>query len=383
MTGYSVIAIARKEFFDQLISRKFLLILGILLIVSVIGILNGISDYNASVTSYNNLQQSALGSGGSVSPVDQYMKQKPSVLLVFFQIGITFELIGGILGIAMGFDLITKEKERKSLKILLAHPVYRDQVINGKTLGGIAAIILALGCTTAVSLAILLLFGIVPTPSEMLPILVFYTATFLLIFSFFAIAILMSTLCEESGQSLVYTLIIFVTLGSFIPALFLSPLVMEMVIGQAPEMPVMTAYPTEKLANPADQAAETKRIQKENREALERYGQQNLEYKERVTWWINNQVLLSPTNNYARISAFMTNPTAMSERLYGLTGAGTSGGINDDDKKVLVTYKSRKVIDLDVYSVLAMLTGNLTALLVLPAVFFGLAYVRFMRMDIR
>jgi ABC-type transport system involved in multi-copper enzyme maturation permease subunit len=79
----------------------------------------------------------------------------------------------------------------------------------------------------------------------------------------------------------------------------------------------------------------------------------------------------------------MTNPTAMSETLYGLTGAGTSGGMNDDDRTILVTYKSRKIVDFDVYSILAMLTGNLTALLVMPAVFFGLAYVRFMRMDIR
>ncbi len=383
MRGSSVIAIAKKEFFDHLISRKFLLILGILLIVSVIGILNGVSHYNTSVTSYNNLQQSVSGSGGPVSPVDLYMKQKPSVLIVFSQIGIMFELIGGILGIAMGFDLITKEKENKSLKILLAHPVYRDQVINGKTLGGIAAIVLALGCTMAVSLAILLLFGIVPNLSEMLPILVFYAATFLLIFSFFAIAILMSTLCEESGRSLVYTLIIFVTLGSFIPALFMSPLVMEMVIGQAPEMPELTAYPTENLANPADHAAETERIQKVNREALERYGQQNQEYKERVTKWADTQYLVSPTNNYGKITTFLTNPMGMSEMLYGLTGAGTSGDMNKDDKEILVTYKSRKIIDLDLYSVLAMLAGNLTALLVLPAVFFGLSYVSFMRMDIR
>ncbi|HUU74576.1 MAG TPA: ABC transporter permease subunit [Methanoregulaceae archaeon] len=383
MMGSSVIAIAKKEFLDHIRSRKFLLIFGILLIVSVVGILNGVSDYNTSVTSYNNLQHSVSGSGGPVSPVDLYMKQKPSVLLVFYQIGVMFELIGGILGIAMGFDLITKEKESKSLKILLAHPVYRDQVINGKTLGGIAAIILTLGCTMAVSLAILLLFGIVPGLSELLPILVFYAATFLLIFSFFAIAILMSTLCEESGRSLVYTLIIFVTLGSFIPALIMSPLVMEMVIGQAPEMPMMTAYPTEKLANPADHAAETERIQKENREARERYGQQNQEYKERATILADAQYLVSPTNNYGKITTFLTNPMGMSEMLYGLTGAGTSGDMNKDDKEILVTYKSRKIIDLDLYSVLAMLAKNFTALLVLPAVFFGLAYVSFMRMDIR
>jgi len=382
MTDNGVIAIARKEFFDHLISRKFLLILSILLVVAVLGILNGISDYDASVTSYNNLQQSVSGSVGQVSPVDLLMKQKPSVLIVFYQMGLVFEVIGGILGIAMGFDLVTKEKESKSLKILLSHPVYRDQVINGKTLGGIAAILLALGCTMAVSLAILLLFGIVPELSEMLPILVFYIVTFLLIFSFFAIAILMSTLCEESGRALVYTLIIFVALGSFIPALIMSPLVMEKVIGQAPEMPEMTAYPKEDPANSAGQAAEMERIQKENSEKWERYSEQNQEYVAKQIKWADTRDLFSPTNNYAKISAFMTNPGVMSQMLYGTNGM-SSGNPNGDDQDIMVSVMSQKIVDLDFYGILAMLATNITALLVLPAVFFGLAYVCFMRMDIR
>jgi ABC-2 type transport system permease protein len=382
MTDNGVIAIARKEFFDHLISRKFLLILGILLVVAVIGILNGISDYGASVTSYNNLQQSVSGSVGQVSPVDLLMKQKPSVLIVFYQMGLVFGVIGGILGIAMGFDLVTKEKESKSLKILLSHPVYRDQVINGKTLGGIAAIILALGCTMAVSLAILLLFGIVPDISELLPIMVFCAVTFLLIFSFFAIAILMSTLCEESGRALVYTLIIFVTLGSFIPALIMSPLVMEKVIGQAPEMPEMTTYPKEDPANSAGQAAEIERIQKENSEKWESYNQQNQEYVAKEIKWADNRELFSPTNNYAKITTFLTNPRVMSEMLYGTMGM-SSGNPNGDDQDIMVSVMSQKIVDLDFYGILAMLTGNIVALLIFPCVFFGLAYVSFMRMDIR
>ena len=59
MTDLGVIAIAHKEFFDHLRSRKFLLILGILLVIAIIGILNGIADYNTSVTAYNNLQTAA------------------------------------------------------------------------------------------------------------------------------------------------------------------------------------------------------------------------------------------------------------------------------------------------------------------------------------
>ena len=55
MTDSGAIAIAKKEFFDHIRSRKFLLILGILLVIAVIGILNGIADYTASVAAYNNL----------------------------------------------------------------------------------------------------------------------------------------------------------------------------------------------------------------------------------------------------------------------------------------------------------------------------------------
>ena len=55
--------------------------------------------------------------GGSSLPAYlEYMFVKPSVLLVFYKMSLLFIMIGGILGIAMGFDLITREKESKSLK---------------------------------------------------------------------------------------------------------------------------------------------------------------------------------------------------------------------------------------------------------------------------
>ena len=381
MTGTNVIAIAKKEFFDQLISRKFLLVLGILLIIAVIGILNGISDYDTSLANYNDLQQSVSQTGGILSPAGLNMEEKPSVLLVFYQMSTLFMVIGGILGIAMGFDLVTKEKESRSLKILLAHPVYRDQVINGKALGGIGAIFLALVCTMAVSLAVLFLFGIVPEPSELLPILFFCAATFLLIFSFFAIALLMSTLCEESGRSLVYTLIVFIVLGSFVPAVITSPLVMDLAIGPAPDMPKIATSSTENPENPANQAAEAEQVQKQNFEAWEEYSRLSQEYVAKQIQWADMQYLFSPINNYGKITTFLTNPDAMSEMLYGTTGM-MSGGINTE-QDISVSVMSRKIVDPDFSGILAMLAGNIVALLVLPGIFFGLSYVSFMRMDIR
>jgi ABC-2 type transport system permease protein len=381
MTGAGVIAIARKEFFDHLISRKFLLVFAILLTVAVIGIITGISDYHSAISTYNYNQKAALTESGVQSAADLAMKTKPSVLLVFYQMGMLFEMIGAILGIAMGFDLVTKEKESKSLKILLAHPVYRDQVINGKALGGVAAIALALGITMVISGALLLLFGIVPELSELPAILLFCAATFLLIFGLFSIAIFMSTICEESGRALVYTLVVFVMLYAFIPSVILSPIVIDRAIGPAPEMPHVDTGAMQKAAESGNKE-EAERLQNQMKEAWAAYDQQNNEYFKKQMDWINLEFLFSPVNNYERISAFLTNPKARSEMLNGTKGI-SGGNVNTKDPEIEVTVMGREVSDLDLPGILALLAANIAAIILMPAVFFGLAYVCFMRMDIR
>jgi ABC-2 type transport system permease protein len=367
MSDFGVIAITHKEFFDHLRSRRFLLLLGILLAIAIVGILNGIADYQSSVTSYNNLQLTASHDWGTMLTADLYQKVKPSVLQVFYQMSTLFAMIGGILGIAMGFDLVTKEKESRSLKILLAHPVYRDEVINGKALGGMAAILLALGCVIAVSLGVLLIFGIVPDISELLPLLVFCAVTFLFIFSYFAIALLMSTLCEESGRSLVYTLIIFVTLGSFVPVVVSSPLVMDQVIGPMPELPKIIADPM---------------MKDQNREAWDAYDRQTQEYGDKQVKVADLQYLFSPDQNYVKITSFLTSPKAISDMLYPIMGKGW-GSINETSQDISVGVMYEQLADFTFSEILAMVFGNIAALLILPCVFFGLAYVSFMRMDIR
>lgn len=381
MTGSGVLAIAKKEFFDHLISRKFLLIVTIFLIVAIVGILSGISDYQSAISTYNYNQKTASPESGAQSAADLAMKTKPSVLLVFYQMGLLFEMIGAILGIAMGFDLITKEKESKSLKILLAHPVYRDQVINGKALGGIAAIALALGITMAISGAILLLSGIVPEPSELPAILFFCGATFLLIFGLFSIAIFMSTICEESGRALVYTLVVFVMLYAFIPSVIQSPVVIEHVLGPEPEMPDID-YGAMRKAMESGNKDEADRLQKQNADIMETYSRQSQVYAEKVMGWINLQFLVSPVTNYEKISIFLTNPQARSDLINPTLGM-MGGNANSEDPEMSVSVMMRKVVDLDLSQILAMLAANIAAILIIPAVFFGMAYVCFMRMDIR
>jgi ABC-2 type transport system permease protein len=388
MADPGVVTIAKKEFFDHIRSRKFLVLLGILLIIAIVGMLNGVAEYHERVKWYDEMQKYSSPADDDSTPLNSYLKIKPSVLIVFYQMSTLVAVIGGILGIAMGFDLITKEKESKSLKLLLAHPAYRDEVINGKALGGMAAIALALGVVLVASLALLLILGLVPDVSECAMILLFSFVTFLYIFTCFAIALLMSTLCEESGKALIYSLIIFVVLGSLVPAVINSPLVMASILGGKPEMPVVIIDQIMGLAElPQNQVMTQNSTETQigtlNRDAWDRYNQQLREYGNRELGLKEIQYLVSPTRNYEKIATCLTSPAWTRFGLYRSTGESLVQKIDNQGRRIWVSIDYEPKIDYDFSGILSLIIGNLIALLIFPSVFFGLAYVSFMKMDIR
>ena len=384
MAEPGVFIIAKKEFVDHVRSRKFLILLGILLIVACVGILNGVADYHAKVKDYDSFQSIISASPSGESKLPEYLTLKPSVLLVFNNMGTLLVMIGGILGIAMGFDLVTREKESKSLKLLLAHPTYRDEVINGKALGGIAAIALALAVVMVLSLALLLISGLIPDGLELLNILIFSAVTFLYIFTCFAISLLMSTAFEESGKALIFSLVIFIVLGSLIPTVLSTPFIMEKIIGPAPEMPqVLSDQVMASLQKSGNESQDNAPAENTNRDAWDRYNDQTREYGDRQMALREVQYLFSPIKNYEKITTCLTSPTWTRFILYMTHNEGQVQKIDEEGNELLVSVSYTPDIEFDFSGILSLIMGNIIALCVMPFVFFGLAYVRFMRMDIR
>ncbi|NLA31079.1 MAG: ABC transporter permease subunit, partial [Methanomicrobiales archaeon] len=132
MAAERVFIVAGKEFTDHLSSRKFLVILALLLMLSLLGMHQGIDQYNRDLEVYN---QQLQATGDTADPVGM-MPERPSILIIFRQLESSLMVFGGVLAIATGADLVSKEKESRSLKTLLARPIYRDEIINGKALGG-------------------------------------------------------------------------------------------------------------------------------------------------------------------------------------------------------------------------------------------------------
>jgi ABC-2 type transport system permease protein len=231
MEAKGLFNVVRKEFIDHLTSRKIILILALFLIISAVAMEQGISDYNNRLEDY----KEQISQVGEEEEGFHPMPRKPSILFIFQRMRGLMPFLGAILAIAMGFDLITREKERGSLKSLLSHPVYRDEIINGKAIGGILALVFAVGIAFIILFAMLLLFSIVPDLAEFWRIVLFGAVTVLCLLTYFSIALMSSTVSKDSGRSLMYAFVILLILSFGVP--MLGEMVVKSVVGERPERP--------------------------------------------------------------------------------------------------------------------------------------------------
>ncbi len=252
--------VAGKEFRDHITSKRFLVIFAVLMLVAVISMAGGMSQYNESLDNYKkqtaeNAQQDwykeqvaslqkqiadAEAKGLSQEEIASLQYQldylinppMPSVLYVFMNMNQYLVLIGLVLSVALGFDLITREKEEGSLKSLLSHPVYRDSVINGKLLGSLTVLIVVMCSMFLVTIAIMLFFGIVPGGDDLLRIGVYFLTALLYSGVFFAVATMTSTVAKSSALSILYALGIVILLYSVTS---FSGNIADIIMGPVPE----------------------------------------------------------------------------------------------------------------------------------------------------
>jgi len=361
MEAKGLFNVARKEFIDHLTSRKFIIILALFLIISVYSMHEGIDHYNDELERYKE-QISQITEEEGIEP--GYMAEKPSILDIFQMMSFQMTLFGAILAIAMGFDLISREKESRSLKSLLSHPVYRDEIINGKALGGILALVFAIGIAFLISFAMLLLFSIVPDLNELWRIALFGVVSILCLLTYFSIALMASTISENSGKSIIYALIIFLAISLFLP--MGGVIVAEIVVGEPPEPPMFRhEIPPPTPSVNENESGEVIKPVKEieiprDEEEWQRYEEESQAYWEKRGGIDDAIFTLVPTTNYLAVSSAVLSK-------------------NGDGAMFRPGYRS----ETEGQDVLERIWKNILALIIFPLVFFAIAYVKFMRMDIR
>ncbi|WP_305064043.1 ABC transporter permease [Methanococcoides sp.] len=182
-TNRNVFVIAQKEFADNLWSPKF-----IMLMLAFTTIVFSESYFLGIQEEYN-------------------------IFSRFVDVAQIIALFLPFMGIALGFDAMSKERESGSLNVLLTHPLYRDTIIAGKTLGAMITLALVVFVSIIAVVGTLLVTSGAELSSLMLNrFLIFAILTYLYLSIFMAIGILSSIVTKNARNSLIYNIAIWLVL---------------------------------------------------------------------------------------------------------------------------------------------------------------------------
>lgn len=220
-TGRSLMALYQKEMADHIRSRRFLIVLVLIVFTSFAGIYGALSSLPAAMETDQKfifLKLFTL-SGSSIPSFASFIA-----------------LLGPFVGLTLGFDAINSERSEGTLNRLVSQPIYRDAVINGKFLAGATVIfIMVFAMGLFAGAAGLLATGILPEWEEVGRLFVFLIFTVVYICFWLALSILFSVICRHAATSAMLGIALWIFF-----ALFMT-LVVNIVAG--------VLYPAEKMSS--------------------------------------------------------------------------------------------------------------------------------------
>ena len=391
--------VAAKEFRDHITSKRFLMIFAVLMLLSVVGVIAGVDDYNRSLSGYKDrlqqqsgdpafqqmvadLQQQIASAEANGLPQDQIDRLKqalsdmvsprmPSLLLVFRNFNFYFTIIGAVLAASLGFDLITREKEEGSLKSLLTHPVYRDEVLNGKALGSIAVLAIVLLSTFLLTVAVMMLNGIIPTGEDFLSLAAYLAMALIYGTVFFGISLAASTVARGSGMSVAYftgVVILLVLIPTVINTLVVFAMgpPPEMNMGPAQSATATGSETTEMMTGPAPTNGNGAGM---INQTIYDTGKEYAKYWETRTLITGVVDVLNPIVDLNLAAGAVLEKTGGSI----MVGQSEDGGI----------IKAGEVSGISLWESLAEVWANILLLIAMAVAAFACAYVKFVRLDVR
>src|SRR5438552_9629453 len=189
------LVVAAKEFADHVMSVRFFVLL------IVLGLAAGIPLFLATQRIHE-LASQVSGAQAVFLALFIIGPQDVSIFGLDVSVQGFIGLAAPLLGIAFAFDAINGERAQGTLPRLVAQPIHRDDVINGKFAASLAAITLVL---LAVVLLIsgfgLLRLGIVPQWAEVLRLILWFALTVAYVALWLAFGLLISVLVRRSATA--------------------------------------------------------------------------------------------------------------------------------------------------------------------------------------
>ncbi|HSL24993.1 MAG TPA: ABC transporter permease [Acidimicrobiia bacterium] len=133
-----------------------------------------------------------------------------------FPLVVFIGFLGPLLGIMFGFDAISGERSQGTLPRLLAQPIHRDEVILGKFVGGLAVVGLMLTALTLFVSGIgIFRLGLIPAPTEIGRLLVWLIVAIIYVGFWQALATLTSVTVRRAATSALISVGLWLVLALF------------------------------------------------------------------------------------------------------------------------------------------------------------------------
>lgn len=195
-----MLAIIRKELADYFNSVRFLVLFLLVLVAGGCGLYAAQQGIRAALE-----QSNAVTAGGFVF-LALFTASWGGLPILTLAIAI----IVPITGIILGFDTINSERSGGTMSRLLAQPVYRDSVINGKFLAGIMAMTLMIGTTLLLVAGYgLRMIGVPPNAEEIIRLFLFLLIIIIYGAFWMGLSMLFSVIFRRAAASLLVPIVIF------------------------------------------------------------------------------------------------------------------------------------------------------------------------------
>jgi ABC-2 type transport system permease protein len=189
------LVVASKEFADHVLSVRFFVLL------IVLGLAAGIPLFLATERIH---QLASQVSGAQAVFLALFIIGPQDVSIFGLDVSVQgfIGLAAPLLGIAFAFDAVNGERAQGTLPRLVAQPIHRDDVINGKFVASLAAITLVLLSVVLLIAGFgLLRLGIVPAWSEVLRLVVWFVVTVAYVAVWLAFGLLLSVVVRRAATA--------------------------------------------------------------------------------------------------------------------------------------------------------------------------------------
>jgi len=188
-SGWRVIA--AKEFGDHLLSVRFIVLLVVLGLAAAIPLYFAADRIRAAATD-----------ASTIPAIFLYLFRLGSEQIDILRVDAFVGMVAPLLGIAFAFDAVNGERSEGTLPRLVAQPIYRDDVINGKFVAGMAVIGLVLVAVVGLIAGFgIVRLGIVPHGSEVARLAAWVVATFLYVALWLAFGLLLSVVVRRAATA--------------------------------------------------------------------------------------------------------------------------------------------------------------------------------------